>query len=214
MSGGVVAIEQGAPRERSALVAGGISLLLASVLGVAGFAASVPAAVVTGTALFLFLAVASDVHSHRLPNRLTLPALLVALAVSPWALATSGPLEALVGAGLALALLIAPYAIGGIGAGDVKASMALGAWLGPVTTLGAVAWAAIAAGAFGLVLLAVNREIGAFAHRWGRNVLGTLALRRITYEGPPSGTCAAGGIPFAAAIGVGLAVQWSVGSPW
>jgi prepilin peptidase CpaA len=163
---------------------------------------------------FLFLAVASDLRFHRIPNWLTLPALLAALLVSPWAGATSGPLESALGAALGFALLVGPYAFGGMGAGDVKALMVLGAWLGPEMVLGAAVWAVIAGGAFSLIILVLRGELGDFARRWGRTLLGTLTLRRISYEPPAAGSIAAGGIPFAAAIAVGLAVQWYGGSPW
>jgi prepilin peptidase CpaA len=119
-----------------------------------------------------------------------------------------------VGAAFGFALLLGPYAVGGVGAGDVKALMALGAWLGPAETLGATAWAVIAAGAFGLALLASRRELGEYARRWGRNLVATLALRQLVYERPAPGSGAAGGIPFAAALAVGLSAQWLGGSPW
>ena len=164
--------------------------------------------------MFLFFAVASDVRSHRLPNLLTLPSLLGALFLSPWLGATSGPLEAAVGAALGFALLVGPYAIGGVGAGDVKALMALGAWIGPQATLGAVAWALIAAGTFGLALLAWRWELGDFARRWSRTLATTLIQRRLAYEPPAPGSAAASGIPFAVALTLGLAGQWSGGSPW
>ena len=119
-----------------------------------------------------------------------------------------------VGAALGFALLIGPYAVGGVGAGDVKALMALGAWLGPPTTLGAAVWALIAAGAFGLLLLAFRGELVDFARRWGRNLFSTLAFRRIAYEAPSAESSASRGIPFAMALAVGLSLQWLGGSPW
>ena len=67
---------------------------------------------------------------------------------------------------------------------------------------------------FGLVLLAFRWELGDFARRWGRNLISTLALRRLSYEPPAPGSSAAGGIPFVAAIAIGLSAQWLGGSPW
>jgi len=180
----------------------------------AGLISSTPLPIFGWAAAFLFFAVASDLRFHRIPNLLTLPALLVALLVSPWAGATSGPLEAAAGVALGFVLLVGPYALGGMGAGDVKALMVLGAWLGPEVTLGAAAWAVIAGGAFGLTLLALRGELIPFARRWRRILASALTLRRVAYEAPASGSAASGGIPFAAAIAVGLAVQWYGGSPW
>jgi prepilin peptidase CpaA len=164
--------------------------------------------------VFLFFAAASDLRFHRVPNLLTLPALLAALLVSPWFGAAGGPLEAGLGAALGFALLIGPYAFGGMGGGDVKALMALGAWLGAATLLGATVWALIAAGSFGVAGLALRGELGDFARRWGRNLGATMSTRKISYEAPAAGSSAASGIPFAAALAVGLIAQWFGGSPW
>ena len=214
MSNAAVAIDPSTLSERSALVAWGVAFVLGLALIGAGLVGSTQLPVLASAAVFLFFAVASDVRSHRLPNLLTLPALLGALLLSPWLGATSGPLEAGVGAALGFALLVAPYAIGGIGAGDVKAVMALGAWIGPEAILGAVAWALIAAGTFGLALLTLRGELGDFARRWGRTLAVMLTLRRLAYEPPAPGSGAASGMPFAVALTLGLAGQWSGGPPW
>jgi len=214
MSTGAITISSPMPEVRPAWIAWTISAGLGLFLILAGLMSSTPLPVFGWAAAFLFFAVASDLRFHRIPNGLTLPALFAALLVSTWAGATSGPLESALGAALGLALLVGPYAFGGMGAGDVKALMALGAWLGPKAILGAAVWAVIAGGGFALVMLVLRGELGAFARRWGRTLWSSLALRRISYEPPAAGSLAAGGIPFAAAMAVGLAAQWYGGSPW
>ena len=214
MSTATPAIDTSVSPGSSAPVAWGSAFVLGLALIGAGLVGSVRLPVLACAAVFLFFAVASDVHAHRIPNLLTLPALLGALLLSPSLGATGGPLEAAVGAALGFALLVAPYAIGGIGAGDVKALMALGAWIGPEATLGATAWTLIVAGALGLALLALRRELGDFTQRWVRTLLATMTARRLAYEPPAAGSTAASGIPFAVALTVGLAVQWSGGPPW
>jgi len=209
-----IAINSSMPDVRPAFVAWSTAAGLVLLLIGAGLMSSTPLPIFGWAAAFLFFAVASDLRFHRIPNLLTLPALLIALIASPWVGATSGPLEAAMGAALGFALLIGPYALGGMGAGDVKALMVLGAWIGPEATLGAAAWAVIAGGAFALIMLALRGELGAFARRWGRTLFNTLTSRRIAYEPPADGSLASGGIPFAAAIAVGLAAQWYGGSPW
>lgn len=202
------------PEVRPALVAWSSAVGLVLAVICAGLMSSTPLSVFGWAAAFLFFAVASDMRFHRIPNWLTLPALLAALLASSWAGATSGPLESALGAALGFALLIGPYAMGGMGAGDVKALMVLGAWLGPETTFGAAMWAVIAAGVFGVIVLALRGELIFYAQRWGRTLIGSLKLRRIYYEPPAAGSIASGGIPFASAIAVGLAAQWYGGSPW
>jgi len=214
MSISTTATRTSLPEVRPALVAWSGAIVLALFVVYAGLMSSTPLPVFGWAAAFLLFAVASDLRFHRIPNLLTLPALAAALLVSPWVGATDGLLEATMGAALGFALLVGPYALGGMGAGDVKAMMVLGAWLGPEATLGAAVWAVIAGGAFGLIILALRRELLPYAKRWGRTLLGTLKLRQIYYEAPTAGSSASGGIPFAAAIAVGLAVQWYGGSPW
>jgi prepilin peptidase CpaA len=214
MSVNAITISCPLPEVRPAFVAWSAAIGLGLFLIGAGLMSSTPLPVFGWAAAFLFFAVASDLRFHRIPNGLTLPALLAALIASPLVGATSGPLEAAAGAALGFALLVGPYALGGMGAGDVKALMVIGAWIGPEATLGATAWAVVAGGAFGLVLLALRGEFISFARRWGRTLLNTLTLRRVAYEPPEAGSVASGGIPFAAAIAVGLAAQWYGGSPW
>ena len=214
MSASAITISRPLPEVRPAIIAWSVASGLGLLLVGSGLMSSTPLSVFGWAAAFLFFAVMSDMRFHRIPNWLTLPALLVALLVSPWAGATSGPLEAAAGVALGFVLLVGPYALGGMGAGDVKALMVLGAWLGPEVTLGAAAWAVIAGGAFGLTLLALRGELIPFARRWRRILASALTLRRVAYEAPASGSAASGGIPFAAAIAVGLAVQWYGGSPW
>jgi prepilin peptidase CpaA len=209
-----ITINSPMPEVRPAFIAWGTAFGLGMFLIGAGLMSQTPLPIFGWAAAFLFFAVASDLRFHRIPNLLTLPALLAALLISPWLGATSGPLEAAMGAALGFALLVGPYALGGMGAGDVKALMALGAWIGPEAILGAAAWAVIAGGAFSLTMLALHGELGPFARRWGRTLFNTLTSRRFAYEPPASGSLASGGIPFAAAIAVGLAAQWYGGSPW
>jgi prepilin peptidase CpaA len=214
MSVSTIAIDTSWRELRPAVVAWSSACGLVFLVICAGLMSSTPLPVVGWAAAFLFVAVASDVRFRRIPNWLTLPALFAALIASPWAGVTAGPLEAASGAALGLALLLGPYALGGMGAGDVKALMVLGAWLGPSVLLGATAWALIAAGVFGLILLSLRGEICSFALRWFSTLSNTLKYRRLSYEPPTAGSTASDGIPFAVAIAIGLAAQWYGGFPW
>jgi prepilin peptidase CpaA len=207
VSTGAIILESSSADVRPAIVAWSVAGTLASALVGAGVLGSIPIPVLACVSAFLFLAVASDVRCHRVPNLLTLPALAAALVCSPWYGGAGGPAGAVAGAALGFGLLVGPYAVGGVGAGDVKALMALGAWLGPAETLGA-------AGSLGLLLLALRGELAVFARRWVRILVASLGLRRVAYEPPPAGSAASRGIPFAAALALGLAAQWWRGAPW
>ena len=80
----------------------------------------------------LVAATLSDVVSHRIPNALLAPALLAALVLSFVISGTQGVLMSIGGLGIGLALLLPLYAMGAMGAGDVKLLGVAGAYLGPV----------------------------------------------------------------------------------
>ena len=80
----------------------------------------------------LVAATLSDVVSHRIPNALLAPALLAALVLSFVISGAQGVLMSIGGLGVGLALLLPLYAMGAIGAGDVKLLGVAGAYLGPV----------------------------------------------------------------------------------
>ena len=85
--------------------------------------------------LFTGLAFVSDLRTRRIPNWLTVSSLALAvvfhLATRGW----PGLLFAASGFGAGFGILLVLWLIGGGGGGDVKLMGALGAWLGPTTTL-------------------------------------------------------------------------------
>ena len=76
-----------------------------------------------------------DWRSRRIPNWLTVPGLLLGVAVHTMMSGWHGTLFALEGAGLALVLLLAPVLTRVLGAGDWKLMGAVGAFLGPLLML-------------------------------------------------------------------------------
>jgi prepilin peptidase CpaA len=121
-------------------------------------------------AVVLIVAVAAaicDVRTRRIPNVLTFGAAGLALL---YALASHGA----TGLGLAVAgwltgaaLFFPFFALGGMGAGDVKLLAALAAWLGPLDAVWLAVFAAMAGGVFGVaVALAHGYLRQAFANVW------------------------------------------------
>jgi prepilin peptidase CpaA len=110
----------------------------------------VPVAMILIAAL---IAGVTDVWKFKVYNLLTLPLVASGLlyhAIHGGSAALAGSfLGALVG----FALMIVLYAMGGLGAGDVKFVTAIGAWLGLPLTLYVMTAGCIAAGAYALVLL-------------------------------------------------------------
>lgn len=77
----------------------------------------------------------TDWRSRRIPNWLTVPGLLLGIAVNSWLRGWPGTKDSLLGAGLGLLLLLPFVLINSLGAGDWKFAGALGAFLGPENLL-------------------------------------------------------------------------------
>jgi prepilin peptidase CpaA len=129
-------------------------------------------------ALFLFWVVQQDVARARIPNAVTLPAFVLALAHSAVLQGWRGLGWSVLGAALIFALLVLPFALGALGAGDVKALMVLAALFGPANAIGVLWWGTLLAGALAALLLLERRFWGALAARQLRfgAVLGAAVL--------------------------------------
>jgi prepilin peptidase CpaA len=98
------------------------------------------------------VAMLCDLRTRRIPNLLTFGAAALAAVAGlvfggPW-----GLLIALAGWALGVALFFPMFALGGMGAGDVKLLAALGAWLGPMETVWLALFSSIAGGVIALIV--------------------------------------------------------------
>ena len=123
----------------------------------------------TLVSIFVITAAVLDYRTKKIPNWITVPALLAAFvfhAVSP---DSRGILWALAGFAVGFSLLIVPWLLGGGGMGDVKLLAALGAWLGPLMILavfGASAVLAACMAAAVMVSASVTQGISAARGRY------------------------------------------------
>ncbi|SIN80023.1 A24 family peptidase [Halodesulfovibrio marinisediminis] len=120
-----------------------------------------------------------DIRLQIIPNALVLPAILFFWAAhgvwGGWPDFSS----AAMGTGLAFLLFLLPYAIGVIGAGDVKLFMAVGACLGPNYTITAFLLTALAGGIYALfVLLTHKGALLNFLRKTRDWILVSIGLRR------------------------------------
>lgn len=111
-----------------------------------------------------------DVRTHRLPNRIVVPALIVTIALLTASCAFGAPWAALVralGAGAALFFFFVVLRVAGrgaIGGGDVKLAALVGVvlgWVGWSAVLLGVVVAFLVGGVVAVVLLATRRATGA-----------------------------------------------------
>jgi prepilin peptidase CpaA len=159
--------------------------------------------------LIALVACATDLKSGRIPNVLTFGGALAALVFHG---ATGGSEGLLVAAGgwvVGAAIFFLPFALGGLGAGDVKLLAALGAWLGPADAVWLALYSGVAGGALALSV--------ALARGYLRQALANLRLLlthwRVAGVGPLAEVSLAGSqgprLAYAVPILVGtLATVW------
>jgi prepilin peptidase CpaA len=92
-----------------------------------------------------------DFSQRRVPNCLTL--LLAGLAAQGWFHGGAGLTAGLTGMLVGLGVLIVPWLMHGMGAGDVKLMAAIGAWLGPWLTFCSFAFGAVIGGAVAVTMI-------------------------------------------------------------
>ena len=146
-----------------------------------------------------------DCRTRRIPNYLTFGGALAGLGFQLGYHGWPGLVDGLFGMALGFALLILIYLKGGMGAGDVKALAALGAWLGPKQTLYLFIYMGIAGGLLILVVL-WWRGLLWIKLRQGWVVLINWWLVRQHGAGPaPEPTPPTPGIPYGIALAAGMA---------
>ena len=95
-----------------------------------------------------------DVRTRRIPNWLTFGGAAAGLLFHLFNGGLTGAEGSVAGWAVGVALLLASYWLGGMGAGDVKLVGALGAWLGPFDTFWLAMFTGIAGGIAALIVSA------------------------------------------------------------
>jgi prepilin peptidase CpaA len=152
------------------------------------------------------LACATDLRSARIPNILTFGAILAGVLFHALAPNGSGVAAAALGLVAGLLVFFPIFALGALGAGDVKLMAALGTWIGWQPVLTVALYGAVAGGVLAVVLAMWRgylrkalQNIGALVKYWA--VVGIKPLPELTLE-------AGAGLrlPYAVPIMVGLVV--------
>lgn len=98
-----------------------------------------------------------DLRENRIPNALTLGALALALALR--AAGAGGFVDGLAGAGVAFAIALPFFLVGGLGGGDVKFLAAAGALVGLERVFTALFLTAVVGGAMGILVMLRKRAV-------------------------------------------------------
>ena len=116
--------------------------------------------------IILLTAVVSDFGFYKIPNSLTYTAMIVAIVYHTYMKGLAGFLFSIEGIGVGIAIMIIPYLMGGMGAGDAKLMGAVGGLLGPKDAFMAFLYSAIIGGIYALVLLIIHRYLKETAKRY------------------------------------------------
>ncbi len=147
-----------------------------------------------------------DLKTRRIPNYLTLGGALGGLGFQLGYHGLPGLLDGLAGLGLGFILLLGPYLLGGMGAGDVKASAALGAWLGLWRAFSLFVYMGLCGGLIILVVLLWQRRLLAGIREGWNFLLNWVLCRPFDSKPPPSAPRQRTTIPYGAAMALGMAV--------
>ena len=112
----------------------------------------------------LIIAAVIDGWLLKVPNWLTFPLVLAGWAAGAYCGGFSGLVCSFAGTLVGLGLLLPAYAIGGMGAGDVKLMAGIGAWIGATATFYAFCVSSVIGGVIAVAMVLFRR-------RWHHHVL-------------------------------------------
>jgi len=161
----------------------------------------------------LLIATWTDIRQQRIPNLASIGGALLGLALNAVVLGWGGVLSGFYGLGLGLLVFLPLYAVGGMGAGDVKLLAMIGAFLGPVPMLLTAAVSLVVSIPLALIYAAVR---GQFTFNLGRYSMMLKTFCRtltVAYIPPAEGDVMAMRFPYALALLVGTLIALLVLSP-
>jgi prepilin peptidase CpaA len=127
-------------------------------------AMKLPVSVIVTAIAFIGACWAADIRTRRIPNALSALAGFSGIILNAVCLGLPGVVHGLLGVVLVVAVLLAPFLLGGVGGGDVKMMAALGALLGPFLALASLGMGM----ALGGVLMVVHLvRLGRFREKAG-----------------------------------------------
>jgi prepilin peptidase CpaA len=160
-------------------------------------------------ALLAAVAGYTDYRWRRIPNWLTVPGLLVGIAINSIAYGWHGTKESLLGAGLGLLVLLPFVLLRSLGAGDWKLIGALGAFLGPQQLITVLFATLLIAGIMALILIIWKKRVRQTLRNIGR-LLGALVSLHLPGQDVSLDNPEALKIPFGIALAIAM-ILYAIG---
>jgi prepilin peptidase CpaA len=161
---------------------------------------------------YLFLINLTDMFYAKIPNLANLALVIPALLFHFYGAGFPGLWFSLQGLLLGLALLIVPYMLGGIGAGDVKALAALGSLLGPIEIFQVFMITALMGGVFAVLHYVLGGNLIKKCSAW-LTTAKLFLLSRDHHFLKSAQAVEPLRFPYAAAIALGFFIHVSYGQP-
>src|SRR2546425_9601257 len=163
-------------------------------------------------AVFAAAAGWTDWRSRRIPNWLTLPGLVLAIAANTLAWGWTGARDSLLGALLGVALLLPFVLVRSLGAGDWKLVGALGAFLGPQHLIAVLLGAILVAGVMAVVLVIWHGRVRQTVRNLGRMLAAFFTLHlpgpELSLDNPEALK-----VPFGIAVAIAV-ILYSASQVW
>jgi len=135
----------------------------------------------------MMVAVVSDLRYQKIPNWLTLSTFILAVTYHTISHGLSGFLFAIEGGVIGIIVLLLPYLMGGMGAGDAKLMGAFGALLGPKGVFLAFILTALIGGGYAVAILAFCGNLGKTLQRYWLVIRTFFMTGKLTYMPPSEG---------------------------
>ena len=162
-----------------------------------------PTLIITFAVIFIVACCVVDARTRRIPNVLSFGAMLAGFGLNALYFGVSGLGISLGGLLAAAAILLPSFAVGGIGAGDVKMMGAIGALLGPQLALAGLGLGMIFGG---LIMLAHLARRGRLKEKlgstWAMVAAASLARSVEPLRGPAADPDAIA-LPYSVPLGLG-----------
>ncbi|GEL77987.1 A24 family peptidase [Tenuibacillus multivorans] len=106
----------------------------------------------------LVISFLTDLKQRKIYNKVLFPALILALLLHPIFSGFDGIKSSILGLLLGFGILLIPYLMGGMGAGDVKLLAVIGAIKGPAFVFATAVYMALLGGLIGIALIVLRKD--------------------------------------------------------